>query len=64
MGEKSNAYRNLVGNREGMRWRSAGLILKLILEKHDEVVCTGFIWLRIGTSGGALVNMVMNHRVP
>jgi hypothetical protein len=24
----------------------------------------GFMWLRIGTSGGALVNTVMNLRVP
>jgi hypothetical protein len=27
------------------------IILKWILEKHDEVVCTGLIWLRIGSSG-------------
>jgi hypothetical protein len=28
------------------------------------VVWTGLIWLRIGTGGGALVNTVMNLRVP
>ena len=27
-------------------------------------VWTGLIWLRIGTGGGALVNAVMNLRVP
>jgi hypothetical protein len=30
------------------------IILKLILEKHCMRVPTGFIWLRIGTSGGLL----------
>jgi hypothetical protein len=29
-------------------------ILKWILEKEDGVLWTGFIWLRIGTSGGLL----------
>jgi hypothetical protein len=28
--------------------------------KWDGRVWTGFIWLRIGTSGGAVVNTVMN----
>jgi hypothetical protein len=28
------------------------IILKLILEKYDEVVWAGFIWLRTGTNGG------------
>jgi hypothetical protein len=28
------------------------------------MVWIGSIWLRIGTSGGALVNMAMNLRVP
>jgi hypothetical protein len=30
----------------------------------EETVWTGFIWLRIASIGGALVNMVMNLRVP
>jgi hypothetical protein len=30
-------------------WR---IILKLMSEKYDGMVWTGFIWLRIGTSGG------------
>jgi len=30
-------------------------ILEWILEKCDEELCTGFIWLRIGTSGGGLL---------
>jgi hypothetical protein len=29
-------------------------ILKLILEREDEMVGIGSIWLRIGTSGGLL----------
>jgi hypothetical protein len=29
-------------------------ILKWILERKDGMVCTGLIWLRIGTSGGLL----------
>jgi hypothetical protein len=28
------------------------IILKWILERQDEVVWTGLIWLRIGSSGG------------
>jgi hypothetical protein len=30
------------------------IILKWILEKYDGVLCTGLIWLRIGTSGELL----------
>jgi hypothetical protein len=30
------------------------IILKWILEGYDSVVSAGFIWLRIGTSGGLL----------
>jgi hypothetical protein len=30
------------------------MILKWILDKNDGVVWTGFVWLRIGTSGGLL----------
>ena len=33
------------------------------LKKQDERALTGFIWLRIGTSGG-LVNKVMNTQDP
>jgi hypothetical protein len=29
-----------------------GIVIKLVLNKWDEVVCTGFIWLRIGTRSG------------
>jgi hypothetical protein len=38
------------------------IILKWILDKKDRVVWTGFIWLRIGTSGG--LNTVMNLWIP
>jgi hypothetical protein len=30
------------------------IILKLILEEEDGVVCTGLVWLWIGTSVGIL----------
>jgi hypothetical protein len=40
------------------------IILECILGKYDVKLWTGFIWLRIGSSGGALVNTVMNLRVP
>jgi hypothetical protein len=30
------------------------IVLKRILKKYDEVMWTGFIWLRIGISGGLL----------
>lgn len=39
-------------------------ILKWILKKRDGKACTGFIWLRRGTSGGAVVYTVLNFRVP
>jgi hypothetical protein len=29
-------------------------ILKWILERKDRMACIGFMWLRIGTSGGLL----------
>jgi hypothetical protein len=59
MGEKRNAYRILVGKpegnkplgRSGCRWET---ILEWIMEKLDGMVWTGFIWLRIRTSGGLL----------
>jgi hypothetical protein len=39
------------------------IILRWILERYDGVVWTGCIWLRI-VIVGALVNPVMNFRVP
>jgi hypothetical protein len=42
------------------RW---GIILKHIIEKLDEVVWTGLIWLKLGQVAGFL-NTVMNHRLP
>jgi hypothetical protein len=59
MGTKRNAPRILMGKPEGKkplgrpkRWWD--IILTWILEKQDEVVWSGSIWLRIGTSGGLL----------
>jgi hypothetical protein len=37
---------------------------KLDLREIEWAVWTELIWLRIGTSGGALVNAVMNLRIP
>jgi hypothetical protein len=39
------------------RWQDN---IKHILKKQDEKSCTGFVWLRIKTSGGLLQKMIMN----
>jgi hypothetical protein len=70
MGEARNAYRILVGKPEGKsprgrpRCRWVAIIKMDLKERYDELVWTGSIWIRIGTSGGALVNTVMNLHVP
>jgi hypothetical protein len=59
MGDKTKAYRLLVGNPEGKsplgrprrRW---GIILGWILERWDGVMWTGLVWLRIGPGGELL----------
>jgi hypothetical protein len=68
MWEKSNAYRVLVGKPEGKRplgrpRRMWGDNIKMDLR---EIGWGGmeWMWLRIGTSDGALVNTVMNFQVP
>jgi hypothetical protein len=52
--EKRNPYRILVGKPEGKnslrRPRRVMIILKLILEKWDGLVWSGFTWFRIRTS--------------
>jgi hypothetical protein len=57
-GEKSNAYRLLVGKPEGKRPlgrpRRRWIILEWILERWDGVMWTGLVWLRIGTGGELL----------
>jgi hypothetical protein len=40
------------------------IILGWILERWEGVMWTGLVWLRIGTGGRALVNSVLNLRVP
>jgi len=60
---ESNVYEILVGKSEekrilGRSRRRWGIILQHILEKYSGKMWIGFIWLRIGTSGG-LVNTVM-----
>jgi hypothetical protein len=42
--------RNHYGDQEVAAWA----IIKQVLEREDEMVRTGSIWLRIGTSGGLL----------
>jgi hypothetical protein len=57
--EKRNAYRILVGKPVGKsHWEDQDVggwtILKWILERQDRMEWIGWIWLRIGTSGGLL----------
>jgi hypothetical protein len=57
-GEKSNAYRLLVGKPEGKRPLDQDIggwiILGWILERWDEVMWIGLVLLRIGTGGELL----------
>jgi hypothetical protein len=60
MGEKRTAYRLLVGKLEGkrslgrLRRRWVDNIRMDILQRWDEVMWTGLVWLRIGTGGELL----------
>ena len=60
MGEGRGVYRVLVGKPEGQRdhWgdpdADGRIILRWIFRKWEEVVGTGWSWLRIGTGGGHL----------
>jgi hypothetical protein len=38
--------------------------IKTDLKDKDGMVWTGLIWLRIGTSGGGLVDTVINIHIP
>jgi len=59
MGEAIGVYRVMVGKPEGKRplgrprrrWEDN---IKMNFRKWDVEVCTGSIWLRIGTGGGHL----------
>ena len=70
MGEGRGVHRVLMGKpkvkrpleRPRHRWEDN---IKMDLQEVGGVVGTGWSWFRIGTGGGrALVNMVMNLRVP
>jgi hypothetical protein len=57
MGTERNAYRVLwESQRERDHWEDVDvggrIISKWVLERQDEVVWTGLIWLRIETIGG------------
>jgi hypothetical protein len=58
MGEDRGVNRVLVGKPEGGHWGDQDvdvmLILRWIFRKLEEVVRTGWSWLRIGTGGGHL----------
>jgi hypothetical protein len=59
MGEDSGVHRVLVGNPEerghwGDKDVDGRIILRWIFRKLEEVVGTGWSWLRIGTGGGHL----------
>jgi hypothetical protein len=70
MGKTCSTYgeRRGANSREGDHSEDPGIdgkiILKWILEKWNVGAWTGSICLRRGTGGGALVNAVMNLRVP
>jgi hypothetical protein len=59
MGDKRNAYNILVGKPEGKRllgrprrrWKDN---IRMDLREYGTKVWTGFIWLRIGNSGGLM----------
>jgi hypothetical protein len=62
MKEKRNAYRILVGKAEEKKPLGRPRQMWVDSNKMDAGVI-GLIWLRIGASGRALVNKVMNLRV-
>jgi hypothetical protein len=65
MGDRIGANGILVGRPDGRRpLGRPTIILKWIFKKWDGEELTGFLWLRIWTGGCALVNAVMNFRVP
>jgi hypothetical protein len=66
MRENRNAYRILVVTPEGTRplGRPRRRWVDNIKIYVRGIGWAGSIWFRIGTSGGALVNTVMNLRVP
>jgi hypothetical protein len=60
-GEMRNAYRFFIGKPEGER--SIGRPRRrweCILEKYGAKLWTGFIWLRLQTSGGLLLTRILN----
>jgi len=68
--ERRGICRVLVGKPEGKSYLGdpgvdGWIIWRCMFRKYDVgAVWTGMIWLRIGSGGGALVNAVMNLRVP
>jgi hypothetical protein len=60
-----NAYNILIGKVHSEYLGVGGkIILEWILGKQYGNLWTGFIWLRKGISGGAVVNTLMNLLVP
>jgi hypothetical protein len=66
MGDREAAYRVLVEKGDHLKdpGEDGRIMLKRIFKKWDEGTWTGSIWLRTGTRGQALVNVVTNLWVP
>jgi hypothetical protein len=69
VGQNRNAYRISVGKSEGKRLQGKliyrwQIIIKMILEKNDGMVRTGFIWLQDRDQWQDVVKMIMDLRSP
>jgi hypothetical protein len=62
MGQMRSAYKILLKKREAKRLFGSRLVDNIKIDLEE--ILNEFIWLRIRSSGGLMVDMVMNLRVP